>query len=117
MRIFRTLELAIEFYGIVESIKIPSHLKEQLLRAASSVSLNLAEGNAKFSYKEKKRIYQIAMGSLRESQTILKLAKIEDPIIVGTADHLAASLYKLLMSKEPKRALKTEFRSESQIPD
>ncbi len=70
MKTFRTLDLAVEFYGLVENLKMPSHLKEQLLRSSSSVPLNLAEGNAKFSYKDKKRIYQIAMGSLRESQTI-----------------------------------------------
>jgi len=63
MKKFRTLELAIEYYGRVENIKLPRHLKEQLLRAASSVSLNLSEGNAKRSYANKKRIYQIALGS------------------------------------------------------
>lgn len=103
MKTFRTLDLAVEFYGKVENLKVPSHLKDQLLRASSSVSLNLAEGNAKFSYRDKKRIYQIAMGSLRETQTILKLAKIDDLDILNAADRLGASLYKLLKSAEPMR--------------
>jgi four helix bundle protein len=57
MKTFRTLDLAVEFYSLVENIKAPSHLKEQLLRAASSVPLNLAEGNAKFSTLEPETLH------------------------------------------------------------
>lgn len=98
---FRTLDLAIGFYKLIEKVKVPTHLKDQLLRASSSISLNLAEGNAKFSYKDKKRIYQIAMGSLRETQTILKLANVGNAAVLKSADHLGASIYKLLKSPEP----------------
>lgn len=100
MKTFRTLDLAIEFYALTEKVKLPNHLRGQLLRSSSSVSLNLAEGNAKFSYKDKKRIYQIAMGSLRESQVILKLGQINDPEILKKADHLGACIYKLLKMKD-----------------
>jgi four helix bundle protein len=65
----------------------------------SLISLNLSEGNAKFSTKEKKRFYKIAYASLKESQTILKLLKVEDEMILGKSDHLGASLYKLLKSE------------------
>ncbi len=65
MKTFRTLELAIEFYQLGQSVELPKHLKDQFDRASSSISLNLAEGNAKFSYKEKARVYQIAYGSFR----------------------------------------------------
>lgn len=78
---FRTLELAIEFYKGAEKLEVPKHLNDQLLRAASSVAMNLAEGNAKFSYKDKSRIYQIAYGSLRECQVILRLAEVSSPKI------------------------------------
>lgn len=103
---FRTLDLAVRYYEIVENIQIPGHLKEQLLRAASSISLNLSEGNAKQSYRDKKRIYQIALGSFRESQTILRLAKHKDPELEQLADHLGGCLYKLTVfntgrKKEP----------------
>ena len=102
MEKFRTLDLAIRFYGLIENIQIAHHLREQLLRAASSVALNLSEGNAKYSYRDKKRIYQIAMGSLRESQTILKLAKHTDSEIEQVADQLGACLYKLTTFSTPK---------------
>lgn len=98
MKSFRTLDLAIEFYSLVEPLKMPTHLREQILRSASSIPLNLAEGNAKYSKLDKMRIYQIAMGSLRETQVILKLAKIEDLKILSHSDKLAASLYKLIES-------------------
>jgi four helix bundle protein len=103
MKTFRTLELAKAFYRLVEHLEVPKHFKDQLLRASSSVPLNLAEGNAKFSYKDKKRIYQIAMGSLRETQTILELSNIENEELKKAADHLGASIYKLLKSAEPSR--------------
>lgn len=100
MKTFRTLELAKSFYRLIENVTVPRHFSDQLLRAASSVPLNLAEGNAKFSYKDKKRIYQIALGSLRESQTILELAKGNTPEILRCADHLGASIYKLIRAAE-----------------
>lgn len=102
MKTFRTLDLAVEYYGLVEAIKLPHHLKEQLLKAASSISLNLSEGNAKRSYADKKRIYQIALGSFRESQTILRLAKHKDLELEKLADNLGACLYKLTVFKTPK---------------
>ncbi len=99
MKTFRTLELAIEFYSKAEEQKIAGNLRDQLLRAASSISLNLSEGNAKASIKDKARYIQTAYGSLRECQTIFKLAKIQDPELLKKADHLGACLYKLLQSE------------------
>ncbi|HEX4925190.1 MAG TPA: four helix bundle protein, partial [Bdellovibrionales bacterium] len=78
MKQFKTLDLAVEFCEMIEGIDFPSHLRDQALRASSSIALNLAEGNAKNSRKDKARIYQIALGSLRECQVIFRLAKIED---------------------------------------
>ena len=41
---FRTYLLAVEFYRLVSSLKLPGHLQEQCRRASSSIVLNLAEG-------------------------------------------------------------------------
>jgi four helix bundle protein len=97
---FRTLDLAVDYYRLVENIKLPSHLKDQLLRASSSIALNLSEGNAKLSYADKKRIYQIALGSFRECQTILKLANYKDQELEATSDNLGACLWKLIHFKK-----------------
>ncbi len=99
MKTFRTLELAIEFNDRVNDLRLSGHLRDQLLRAASSIALNLSEGNAKFSAKEKKRFYQTAYASQKECQTILRLAHNKDQEIDKLADHLGASLYKLLQSE------------------
>ncbi|MES2801193.1 MAG: four helix bundle protein [Bdellovibrionota bacterium] len=103
MKNFRALDLAIQYYALVENIKLPHHLREQLLRSASSVSLNLSEGNAKLSYADKKRIYQIALGSFRESQTILKLGRYDNGELNRLADHLGACLYKLTTFQTPAK--------------
>lgn len=108
MKAFRTLELAIEFSDRVNELKIYGHLRDQLLRASSSIALNLSEGNAKFSAKEKKRFYQTAYASQKECQTILRLAHNEDKEVDKLADHLGASLYKLLMSEI--KELKSDFK-------
>jgi len=98
MKNFKTLELATEFYDRVQKLKIEGHLRDQLLRAASSIALNLSEGNAKFSIKEKKRFYQMAYASQKECQTILKLLAMEDKTVWSKVDILGASIYKLLQS-------------------
>jgi four helix bundle protein len=99
MKTFRTLDLAIEFHKQAVEMKVAGHLRDQLIRAASSVPLNLSEGNAKFSVKEKKRFYLTAYASIKECQTIFKMLPTCDPKIVATADHLGASIYKLVDSK------------------
>jgi four helix bundle protein len=101
MKTFRTLELAVEFYKQSQGVQMPKHLREQFDRAASSISLNLAEGNAKFSFKDKFRIYQIANGSLRECQTILRLADITDEKLLATSNYLGISMHKLLGAMMP----------------
>ncbi len=97
MKSFRTLDLAVEFYEKVEGLEVKGHLRDQLLRAAASIPLNLSEGNAKPSPKEKKRFYQTAYASIQECKTIFKLMKLEDDI-VDFADKLGAYNFKLLRS-------------------
>jgi four helix bundle protein len=98
MKTFRTLELAIEFYQKTEDLKLSGNLKDQLLRASSSISLNLSEGNAKRTEKEKKRYYHTAYASCQECKTILRLAKIKENEVIDDADKLGAYLYNLLKS-------------------
>lgn len=96
---FRTLELAIEFYGLTEKKDIKGNLRDQLLRAASSISLNLSEGNAKRTPKEKRRFYHTAYASTHECKTILRLIKNEDKELESMVDKLGASIYRLMNAK------------------
>ena len=48
-----------------------AHLTDQLLRAATSISLNIAEGAGEYSRAEKKRFYRMAKRSASESTAAL----------------------------------------------
>ena len=104
MKTFRTLELAIEFNKLANERKISGHLRDQLVRAASSIALNLAEGNAKFSVKDKNRYFQSAYGSLRECQIIFRLLELKDTELDQKADQLGGCLYKLIRANQQKSA-------------
>ncbi len=96
---FRTYRLAIEFYRMCQEVKAPGFLKNQLLRAAGSIALNLSEGTSKPTVKDRQRYYAIALGSLRECQTALELNATKVPRLLDKADHLGACLYRLVHPK------------------
>ena len=96
---FKTFELSVKFYRECEKLRLPVHLKNQLSKASSSVSLNLAEGSGKPTNKDQLRFYYIAMGSLRECQSILVLANLNKNNSYKIADSLGASLYRLIQSR------------------
>ena len=98
MKTFRTLDLAVEFYEQTENLKLKGNLRDQLQRAASSIALNLSEGNAKRTVPEKKRYYHTAYASCQECKTILKLAGMSESEASDHADKLGAYVYKLLKS-------------------
>ena len=58
---------SIEFVAWLEPLleKLPAKIaaKDQLDRASTSVPLNIAEGNGKFSMKDRARYFQMAQGS------------------------------------------------------
>jgi four helix bundle protein len=95
---FRTHTLAVEFYKEVKKVNLAAYAKDQLRRASFSIALNLAEGSGKSSPKDQERFYNIAMGSLREVQSIIRLEEIKH--LEKQADYLAACLYRLT---HPKR--------------
>ncbi len=94
---FRTYDLAVEFYRVSKTLALPAHLKDQLLRASSSIVLNLAEGAGRQRSADQYRFYRIAFGSLRECQAILSL-EITSNEAADSADRLAAHLYRLIKS-------------------
>ena len=70
-------ELVLEIYKLTE--KFPKEetfgIVSQLRRAVSSITANIAEGFARFHFKDKVRFYYQARGSVAEVQNFLLLAK------------------------------------------
>ena len=95
---FRAYQLAVSFYRQTPCQKLPAELRSQLLRAASSIALNLAEGAGRQGRADQKRFFSIAMGSLREVQAILDLAYPAEHPARDSADVLGAHIYKLIKS-------------------
>ncbi len=58
----RVYEQAIELYRETKRTALPSFLKLQAVRAASSVALNLAEGYGKPTDRDRARFFAIALG-------------------------------------------------------
>jgi len=50
-----------------------AYLADQLKRALSSILLNQAEANGRRSYKERRRFFDIAIGSATESSAIFDI--------------------------------------------
>ena len=93
MEKFKTYRLAVQFFYKSNNLNLKGPMKNQFQRAILSVVLNLAEGSAKSSSRERKKFYEISLGSLREAQAILNLIKHQE--LITEADKLGAFLYKL----------------------
>ena len=96
MKNFKTFDLAVHFYRLTRPLKLPSHLKEQLNRAAASIVLNLGEGRGRPTVKDQKRFFAIGFGSVKECQAILILAEQQNTVAWEALDSLAAHLYRLI---------------------
>jgi four helix bundle protein len=94
---FRTFELALQLYQACEKLQARSHIKDQLLRASLSIVLNTSEGSAKPTEKDRRRFYAIALGSCRETQTLLLIMKQDD--LFKLADQVGGCLYRLTHPK------------------
>jgi four helix bundle protein len=94
MKNFRTYELAKRFYKDCQKLKLKAPFKDQFDRAILSVILNLVEGSAKPTAKDRRRFYSISMGSLREVQAILDLCGYTE--LLQLSDSVAACLHCLI---------------------
>ena len=93
---FRTYDFAVSFYRTTQTLKLPGHIRDQLSRAAASIVANLQEGNGRSTVADKRRMFHIAMGSLRECQGMLDISPVEYPEAVKMADQLGAAMHCLI---------------------
>lgn len=94
---FRTYQLALDLYKVVRAIPAPAYIRDQLQRASLSVVLNLAEGSAKPTPKERRRFYSIALASLRETQALLQI--LDRQVAFQLSDTVGACLYRLTVPR------------------
>src|SRR5919201_5428692 len=69
----RALEFAAWSQDLIESLAKKTSTRDHLERSGDSIALNIAEGNGKFSKKDRARFFQIAHGSALESAACLDL--------------------------------------------
>ena len=98
MKNFRSFILAVRFNRECRCLSLRGSLRDQLLRAAQSIALNLAEGRGRPTVKDQKRFFQIALASLRECQAVLDIEDVSDPNLRELADCLGAHIFKLIQS-------------------
>src|SRR5256885_11694525 len=69
----RALEFAGWSQDLIDSLTKKTSTRDQLARAGDSIALNIAEGDGKFSQKDRARFFQIAHGSALEFAACLDL--------------------------------------------
>lgn len=93
---FRTYQFAIQFHAQCRVVALPAYLKNQLLRASSSVALNLAEGSARPTLRDRLRFYNTARASFIECQAAWQLSGVAMPAdVLACMQCLGGSLYRL----------------------
>jgi len=72
----RSIDIAVDIYKLTNSFPKSEiySLINQMRRASSSISANIAEGYGRHGYKEKLQFYKIANGSLLETKSFCYLA-------------------------------------------
>jgi four helix bundle protein len=99
----RALEFAAWSQDLIESVTKKTSTRDHLERSGDSIALNIAEGNGKFSQKDRARFFQIAHGSALESAACLDLLVAQrccadDAITKGkaTLEEIVRMLFKML---------------------
>lgn len=87
-----------ECKSLVSKVPIENYLRLQLLRASSSIVLNIAEGSGRFSKADRKNFFVISRGSVFECVAALDLMKNEMTeeqylSLQSTADQLSRILF------------------------
>jgi four helix bundle protein len=94
---FEAYQLAIPFTRLAlqcldEMPRGSAHLRDQLRRAAFSVSLNIAEGTGKNGRSDRVRFYSIARGSAMECAAICDIIAIVHPALLPKTELAKATV-------------------------
>ena len=112
-------QLVLEIYKITKNFPSDERfgITSQIRRAAASITANIAEGFARYHFKDKIRFYYQARGSVAEVQNFLLLAKDLNFINIETCKKLgkkANNIRKLIngLIKSIEKQIKTKTRNE-----
>lgn len=125
-------QASIRFCGwvgeLINKVSGKAAAKDQLDRASTSVPLNIAEGNAKFSHADRSRFFEIARGSTVESAACLDVLRVRNLIsdddvvagkeqLVGITQMLVGLLRKFssragVLREEPASDANTDYEHE-----
>ena len=102
-------------YRIAKSLSgSERHARDQWLRAAQSIPLNIAEGNGKQSLKDKNRFFEIAGGSALECAAIHDLL-LSFEAIDAEFNQIGKTNLKRILSMLTRLIQRTEVVSEQSI--
>jgi four helix bundle protein len=86
---------------------IPGYAKDQLGRASLSIVLNIAEGSAKFSNRDRKNFYITARGSIFECASLVNFLHEEEEVpgtlkqeLTGTYEEISRMLFTMIKNLE-----------------
>ena len=115
----RSLEFVAWATELLAPLKFRAAVKDQLDRASTSVPLNIAEGNGKFSVKDRCRFLPIAMGSALECAACLdvfvaKKAIVAEQVMTGKAklQEVVAMLIAMIAKLSEKEGNDCRIREE-----
>jgi four helix bundle protein len=100
---------------LLSSISAKAAAKDQLDRASTSIPLNIAEGNGKFSGKDRARFLEIARGSALECAAcldVLVARKLATPDQVATAKENLARIVHMMMGMLRRFSERADFLKE-----
>jgi|WetSurMetagenome_2_1015567.scaffolds.fasta_scaffold491563_1 four helix bundle protein len=83
----KAMIFVIDIYALSGSLKDRA-IKDQLLRAALSIPLNIAEGQGRLHNKEKRQFYYTARGSLLECVPLIQICHKLGYIDIGKYTYL-----------------------------
>lgn len=113
-----SLEFVVEASTLLESLPKQSSLWSQLDRASTSIPLNIAEGNGKWSAKDRCRFFDIAYGSTLECAAAIDIAIAKGYLDTETgfrAKQKAASIVRMLVGLIKSNDSNREFGSSPSV--
>lgn len=92
----RSLDFIEASFDIIDAIPKSLSVSDQLDRASTSIPLNIAEGNGKYTPKDRCRFFDNARGSALECAACIDVLERKKIITTDTADRLKEPLVEIV---------------------